>query len=320
MRSKLMAFIFLFVIAPSLPVLAQQEKLGKVKFPTSCDPKVQAEFERGVAMLHSYWFIQARKTFEAVVQQDPGCAIAYWGIAMDLLGNTLVAPPPPKSAQTAWEALEKARAVGAKTERERAWIEALGAYYRDHDKVPVDARLLAYTKAMEQLTQRYPDDPEAWTYYALTLQASAPKADKTYANQLKAAAILEKQLEKDSQHPGVAHYLIHAYDYPPLAQKGLPAARRYADLAPAASHARHMPSHIYSMLGLWEDSIASNKFSMEIQPDYYHAADFWVYAHLQLSQDAKARALIDQSTKTADTGTRVVTIVNFTALAAMPAR
>src|SRR5438093_4865765 len=192
MRSKLASFVLLFAVALPLPVLGQQEKLGKVNFPTSCDPKVQADFERGVAMLHSYWFIQARKTFEAVVQQDPNCVMAYWGIAMDLLGNSLVGPPPQKSAQTAWEALEKARAVGTKTARERDWIEALSAYYRDHDKVPVDARLLAYTKAMEQLTQRYPDDAEAWTYYALTLQASAPRSDTTYANQLKAAAILEK--------------------------------------------------------------------------------------------------------------------------------
>jgi len=319
MKSKLTTFVLLFAIALPLPALAQ-EKLGKVTFPTSCDPKVQAQFERGVAMLHSYWFIQARKTFESVLQQDPNCAMAHWGIAVDLLGNTLVGPPPLKSLQAASAALEKARAIGAKTQRERDWIEALSAYYRDHDKVPVDARLLAYTKAMEQMTQRYPDDYEAWVFYALTLQASAPKTDKTYANQLKAAAILEKQLQQDPQHPGVAHYLIHAYDYPPLADKGLVAARRYAGIAPAASHARHMPSHIYSMVGLWEDSIASNRFALEIQPDYYHASDFMVYAHLQLAQDVKARAMIEQATKTADTGTRVVTIVNFTALAAMPAR
>jgi tetratricopeptide (TPR) repeat protein len=320
MRSKLTTFVLLLALALPLPALAQQEKLGKVSFPTSCDPKVQAQFERGVAMLHSYWFIQARKTFESVLQQDPNCAMAHWGIAIDLLGNTLVGPPPPKNLQAGWQALEKARAIGAKTQRERDWIEALSAYYRDHDKVPLDARLAAYTKAMEQITQRYPDDFEAWVFYALTLQASASKADKTYANQLKSAAILEKLLKQDPQHPGVAHFLIHAYDYPPLADKGLAAARRYAGLAPAASHARHMPSHIYSMVGLWEDSIASNRFALEIQPDYYHAADFMVYAHMQLAQDAKARAMIDQATKTADTGTRVVTIVNFTALAALPAR
>jgi tetratricopeptide (TPR) repeat protein len=320
MKSKLTAFVLLFATVLLMPALAQEDKLGKVSFPTSCDPKVQAQFERGVAMLHSYWFINARKTFEAVLQQDPNCAIAYWGIAMDMLGNSLVGPPPSKTLQLAWDALEKARSVGAKTQRERDWIEALSAYYRDHDKVPLDARLLAYTKAMEQMTQRYPDDSETWTYYALTLQASASKSDKSYSNQLKAAAILEKQLQQNPQHPGVAHYLIHAYDYPPLANKGLPAARRYAGIAPAASHARHMPSHIYSMVGLWDDSIASNHSALEIQPDYYHASDFTVYAHLQLAQDAKAKATMEQALKTADTGTRVVTIVNFTATAAMPAR
>ena len=297
-----------------------QEKLGKVTFTTSCDPKVQAQFERGVAMLHSYWFIQARKTFEAVLQQDPNCAMAYWGIAVDLLGNTLVGPPPAKSAQAAWQALEKARAINPKTQRERDWIDALSAYYRDHEKIPVDLRLAAYSKAMEQLTQRYPNDFEAWVFYAVTLQASAPKDDKSYGNQLKSAAILEKLLQKDPQHPGVAHFLIHAYDYPPLAEKGLQAARRYAGIAPAASHARHMPSHIYSMVGLWEESIAANRFALDIQPDYYHAADFTVYAHLQLGQDVRAKTLMEQASKTADTGTRVVTIVNFTALAAMPAR
>ena len=318
MTLALLGVIGVIALPPS--ALAQQDKLGKVTFPTSCDPSVQPQFERGVAMLHSYWFIQARKTFEAVLQQDPNCAMAYWGIAVDLLGNTLSSPPPPKNLQMAWEALEKAQAVGAKTPRERDWIDALSAYYRDHEKVPVGDRLLAYTKAMEQMTQRYPDDFEAWVFYALTLQASAPKADKTYANQLKSAAILERLLQQDPEHPGVAHFLIHAYDYPPLAEKGLPAARRYSGLAPAAPHARHMPSHIYSMVGLWEDSIASNRFALEIQPDYYHASDFMVYAHLQLAQDAKAKAMMEQAAGTKDTGTRVVGIATINALAAMPAR
>src|SRR5919199_3665924 len=295
------------------------ENLGKVTFPTSCDPKVQAEFERGVAMLHSYWFNYARRTFEGVLQQDPNCAMAYWGIALDLLGNTLVGPPPRADAQAAWEALEKARAM-PKTDRERDWIEALSTYFRDHDKVPVDVRLTAYNKAMEQMTQRYPDDYEAHVFYALTLQASAPKADVTYANQIKSAAILEKLYEQNPQHPGVTHFLIHAYDYHPLAQKGIPAARRYAGIAPAVPHARHMPSHIYSMVGLWEESVASNASAIEIQPDYYHASDFTVYAHLQLAQDAKAKAMIEQSLATPDRGDRPVTFVNFTARAAMPAR
>jgi tetratricopeptide (TPR) repeat protein len=317
----LMIAASLITVALTGSALGQQdEKLGKVSFPTSCDPKLQAEFERGVAMLHSYWFNYARKTFEGVLQNDPGCAMAYWGIAMDLLGNTLVGPPLRADAQKAWEALEKARAIGAKTQRERDWIEALSAYFRDHDKVAVDARLIAYNAAMEQMTQRYPDDYEARVFYALTLQASAPKGDTTYANQLKSAAMLEELYEQNPQHPGVTHYLIHAYDYPALADKGIAAARRYAGIAPAVPHARHMPSHIYSMVGLWEESIASNASALEIQPDYYHASDFSVYAHLQLAQDAKARAMIDKALTTPDRGDRPITLVNFTAKAALPAR
>jgi tetratricopeptide (TPR) repeat protein len=291
-----------------------------VTFPTSCDPKVQAQFERGVAMIHSFWFLKARGTFEEVLQQDPNCAMAYWGVAMDYLGNTLVAPPQRADAEAAKVALVKAQEVGAQTQHERDWIDALSAYFRDHDKVPVDVRLAAYNSAMEQLTLRYPDDFEAKVFYSLALQASAPKADLTYANQLKAAGILEKLYEQNPQHPGVTHYLIHAYDYAPLAEKGIAAANRYASIAPAAPHARHMPSHIYSMVGMWEESIASNASSLEIQADYYHAADFSVYAFLQLAQDAKAKAMIDKSLATADRGDRPITMVNFTAKAAMPAR
>jgi tetratricopeptide (TPR) repeat protein len=217
-------------------------------------------------------------------------------------------------------ALEKARAVGAKTERERDWIEALSAYYRDHDKTPVNARLAAYKNAMEQLVQRYPDDYEAQVFYALTLQAAASHADTNYSDQLKSAAILEKLYDRNPQHPGVTHFLIHAYDFAPIADKGIPAARRYAGIAPAVPHARHMPSHIYSMVGLWEESIASNASSIEIQPDYYHAADFSVYALLQLAQDAKAKALTEKSLTTADRGDRPINFVNFTAKNAMPAR
>jgi tetratricopeptide (TPR) repeat protein len=281
-----------------------EEKLGTLSFPTSCDPKVQAEFERGVAMIHSYWFLVARKVFEGVIQQDPTCAIAYWGIAMDQLGNSLVGPPPRAQAEAAWAALEKAREIGAKTERERGWIDALRAYYRDHDKVDVDTRLRAYNKAMEGMAQRYPDDYEVQVVYAITLQASASKTDLTYANQLKSVAILEKLFEQNPQHPGVSHFIIHAYDFPPLADRGIAAAKRYGGIAPAVPHARHMPSHIYSMVGMWEESIASNTSALEIQPDYYHAADFTVYAHLQLAQDAKAKALIDKALTTQPRGDR----------------
>jgi len=321
MKPKYLILVTGITAALSCGALGQQdEKLGKLSFPTSCDPKVQAEFERGVAMIHSYWFLIARRTFEGVLRQDPTCAMAYWGIAVDLLNNSLAVVPPRADAEAAWAALEKAREIGAKTQRERDWIEALTAYYRDYDKTPVNARLVAYNNAMAQLTQRYPDDYEAKVFYALTLQASASPADTTYANQTKSAAILEKLYEENPQHPGVTHFLIHAYDYHPLAERGIPAARRYASIAPAVPHARHMPSHIYSMVGLWEESIASNASAIEIQPDYFHAADFSVYAHLQLAQDAKAKALTDKSLATADRGDRPITFVNFTAKNAMVAR
>src|SRR5438067_7240194 len=242
--------------------------------------------------------------------------MAYWGLAINHLGNSLAAAPPPKDASAASDALDRARALGARTPRERDWLEAIGAYYRDYETVPLNTRLAAYTKAMEQMTQRYPDDFEAWTYYALTLQASAPKNDKTYANQLKSAEILERLFKQNPDHPGVAHYLVHAYDYPPLADKGIKIAVAYGRIAPAAPHARHMPSHIYSMVGMWEDSIASNRSALEIQPDYHHATDFIVYAHLQLAQDAKAKALVDviAALPRGEYGF----LANFTAVAVLP--
>jgi tetratricopeptide (TPR) repeat protein len=323
MKRLLVALLPLVLTAPC-PASAQHDahKLGAVSFPTSCDAKVQAQFESGLAMLHSYWFGQARKTFEAVLQQDPSCAMAYWGIALDLLGNTLVAPPTRANAQSAWDALEKGRAIGAKTQRERDWIEALSAYFKDHDKVPVDVRLRAYDQAMAKLTERYPDDFEAWVFYALTLQASAAPSDRTYSNQLKSAAILEKLVKQNPDHPGAVHFLIHAYDYPSLAEKGLPAAKRYADIAPAAPHARHMPSHIYSMVGMWEESVASNLSSIEVAPTYVHAYDFIVYAHMQLAQDAKAKAAAEKAAAAARSGASIPgsALGAHTALASMPAR
>ena len=320
MDLRLASAVFLAVTTCSGPVLAQHEhELGKVTFPTSCNPVVQAEFERGVAMLHSYWFNYAGKTFRGVLERDPTCAMAYWGVALDLLGNTLGAPPSPQAAGEAWKALEQARQL-ATTARERDWLEAIRAYYRDHDRVAVDARLSSYTSAMAQLAEQYPDDFEAQVFYALTLQASAPKQDLSYTNQMKSAALLEQLYTKNPQHPGITHYLIHAYDFAPFADKGLAAARRYAAIAPAVPHARHMPAHIYSMVGLWEDSIASNLSALEVQPDYYHAADFAVYAYLQLAQDAKAAALIEQALNTPERGDRPATLVNFTSRAAMPAR
>ena len=302
------------------PARAQHHELGKVSFPTSCSAAVQAEFETGVAMLHSYWFNYAGKTFRAVLEKDPTCAMAYWGVALDLLGNTLSSPPPAQAAREAWQLLEKARGVTVKTERERLWLDAIRAYFRGYETVPVEQRLVAYNSAMQQLAERFPQDFESQVYYALTLQASAPKGDVTYANQYKSAAMLEKLYAQQPQHPGITHYLIHAYDFAPFADKGIPAARRYASIAPAVPHARHMPAHIYSMVGLWQDSITSNLSALEIQPDYYHAADFTVYAHLQLGQDDSAAKMIAKALATPERGDRPPSMANFTAKAAMPAR
>jgi tetratricopeptide (TPR) repeat protein len=307
-------------LSVSSSAIAQHHELGKVTFPTSCSAAVQADFETGVAMLHSYWFNYAGKQFRAVLDKDPACAMAYWGIALDLLGNTLSSPPPAQNARAAWELLEKARGVAVKTERERLWLDAIRAYFRNHETVPVEQRLTAYNDAMRQLADRFPEDFEAQVYYALTLQASAPKSDMTYANQYKSAAMLERLYTQQPQHPGITHYLIHAYDFAPFADQGIPAARRYASIAPAVPHARHMPAHIYSMVGLWQDSITSNLSALEIQPDYYHAADFTVYAHLQLGQDAAAAKMIEQALATPERGDRPPSLANYTAKTAMPAR
>src|SRR5947207_13645336 len=321
MKSKLMMYAASLLMMLTGNAIAQQdERLGNLSFLASCDPKVQAKFERGVAMIHSYWFLIARRVFEGVLQQDPSCAIAYWGIAMDQLGNSLVGPPPRAQADTAWAALEKAHEIGAKTERERGWIDALRAYFRDHDKIDVDTRLRAYNNAMEDMARRYPDDYEVQVVYALTLQASASKTDLTYSNQLKSVAILEKLFEQNPQHPGVWPFIIHAYDFPPLAERGIAAAKRYGGIAPAVPHARHMPSHIYSMVGMWEESLASNASALEIQPDYYHAADFSVYAHLQLAQDSKAKSLIEKAIATPPRGDRPGGFGNFVAKALMETR
>ena len=237
-----------------LPAFGQTDdsKLGKVHFETSCTPEAQKLFDRGMLYQHSFWYRASQKTFDEVLKVDPQCAIAYWGIALSLLWNPHVAPPTKNLAEGS-AALEKAKSVGAKTAREGDYLAALGAMYADYDKVDHRARMLAYAKAMEQLAARYPSDDEAQIYYALALNTSAPPDDKTYANQLKGAAILEPIAKRQPQHPGVAHYLIHLYDYPPIADKGIEAARRYARIAPAAAHALHMPSHIFTRVGYWQE-------------------------------------------------------------------
>ena len=302
---------------------AAPEALGKVHFQTSCKPDAQQLFDQAMLYQHSFWYRASQKAFEDALKADPECAITYWGIALSLLYNPHVAPPVKNLAEGA-AALEKGKALGANTQRERDYIDALGAMYADYDKVDHRTRVLAYLKAMEQLAQRYPDDDEAQIYYALALNVAASPADKTYANQLKGAAILEKIWTRQPEHPGIAHYLIHLYDTPALAEKGLAAARRYAKVAPAAAHAQHMPSHIFTRLGYWQESIASNIESGRVAKeagdfhDQLHSMDYLVYAYLQLGQDGKAKTVIDDMTKV--TGFTETFLPAPYALAVSPAR
>ena len=307
------------------PALAQanDEKLGKVHFETSCNAEAQKHFDRAMLYQHSFWYRASQMAFEDTLKADPECGIAYWGIALSLLLNPHV-PTPPKNLADGAAAIGKARSIGAKTQRERDYVDALAAMYTDFEKTPHLARSQAYAKAMEQVAQRYPNDDEAQIHYALALNTSASPQDKTYANQLKGAAILEPIFERQPQHPGVAHYLIHLYDYPPIAEKGLKAARLYAKIAPDAAHAQHMPSHIFTRVGYWQESIDSNEVSQRVAhqaADYHdqlHAMDYQVYAYLQLGQDAKAKTVMDNMTRV--TGFTETFLPGPYALAVSPAR
>ena len=279
----------------------EQKPLGSVHFETSCKPAAQKLFDRAMLYQHSFWYSASRRTFEEVLKADSQCGMAYWGIALSLLYNPH-APPPPDNLPLGLEAVQKGKTVGAKTQRERDYIDAIAAMYVDYDKLDHRTRVQNYLKAEEKLAQRYPKDDEAQIAYAITLNVAASPTDKTYANQLKGAALLEPIFKRQPNHPGVAHYLIHLYDYPPIAEKGLNAAKRYAKIAAAAPHAQHMPSHIFTRVGLWNESITSNKESARIAKldgetqDQAHGMDYLVYAYLQLAQDKKARAVIDELT------------------------
>src|SRR5262245_2850912 len=271
------------------------EKIGKVDFPVSCSPEAQAQFNRAVAMLHSFWFPQAPKAFAAVSEIDPDCAMAHWGIAISQRANPLVGPPDAGALKRGLASVEKARAIGAKNQRKRDYIAAIELLYKDSDTLDHHTRVLAYERAMEQLYLAYSQDIEAAIFYALALNEAIDYEDKTYARQFKAARILEKAYAKQPEHPGVLHYLIHSYDFPPLAARGLPTAKRYASVASAAPHALHMPSHIFSMVGMWQESIKSNREALGVAKNYVHAMDFMVYAHLQLAQDGEAKRLVEES-------------------------
>lgn len=278
------------------------EKLGSVSFPTSCAPAVQKQFQRGVAMMHSFWYEEAEWTFNDVAKTDPGCAMAQWGLAMSYFHPIWDTRGPDAAIlKKGAEAVEKAKALSAKTERERDYVAAIDAFYKDSEKLDHRTRVLAYESAMERVYTRYPDDREAAAFYSLSLlgSAAASPVDKTLARQRKAGEIAEKVFAAEPNHPGAPHYVIHAYDYPPLAEKALPAARAYAKIAPDAPHALHMPSHIFTRLGLWQESIESNIASataarkVGMVGEGLHASDYLVYAYLQTGQDEQAKKVLD---------------------------
>lgn len=330
-RSFLRCVPFLIVLTSNVAVWGAQpsstapepgdlRSAGKVEFPVSCAPAVQPEFARGVALLHSFFYEEARRIFTSVAEQDPKCAMAQWGIAMSWW-HPIWTPPTPDEMTAGKAAIDKARAMTAGTERERGFIAALGTYYDTPESRPTGPvgqschgpvgprdRVIAYEKAMKKLRDKYPDDVEAQTFYALAKLAVgyATPNDTALSNQLEAAGILEKLWKKNPKHPGVVHYLIHSYDYSTLAERGLPAARVYASIAPWVHHALHMPSHIFTRLGMWNESIVANQAAADAARAYaamrqrdateaeeLHALDYMAYSYLQGAQDSKAKEIVD---------------------------
>ena len=282
---------------------------GEVNFQISCGPAVQETFKEAVWTLHSFWYPEALKGFTAVTEAEPGCAMGYWGIAMSHW-YPLWFPPSPAALKAGAEAVEKAVAAGPKTEREKDYIAAIAAFYRDSDKLDHQTRAVAYEKAMEQVYLRYPEDREAAVFYGLALNASALPTDKTYANKRKAAEILNKVWAEQPNHPGVVHYLIHSDDSPEFAAAGLDAAICYSKIAPEVPHALHMPSHIFTRLGMWQQSIDSNRAAhaaavayvrKTLGPESFdsetvHTMDYLEYAYLQTAQDRGAKEVVDELT------------------------
>jgi tetratricopeptide (TPR) repeat protein len=295
--------------------------LGAVHFPVACNPAAQEAFDRGVLLQHSFWFEAAGEAFRAARRADPGCTLTHWGEALSLLTNPF-SQPTAVNLRQGRALLEEAKRLGARDTREAAYVEALSLAFAGDDMGQHRARLGAYRDAMAQLHRSHPDDPEAAIQYALALGVAASPADKTYADQLRGSEILEAEWRRQPDHPGVVHYLIHLYDYPPLADRGVRAAERYADLAAEAPHALHMPSHIFTRVGRWESSIATNRRAAERavaagDPEQeFHASDYMVYAYLQTGQDQAARRVMDGA------GRAVGPIRNAHAFgfAAMPAR
>ncbi|MGH7655218.1 MAG: hypothetical protein ACREN6_11200, partial [Gemmatimonadaceae bacterium] len=277
-----------------------REKLGSVHFATSCNSAAQPQFDRAIALLHSFEFAQAIDAFSAALHADPSCAIAEWGIALSRWSNPMApGSKPAAQMQLARLALDRAYVIGPKTDRERGYIDAVAKLYADFEHTPQVARVGAYRDAMGELSAKFPRDTEAKIFYAIALTAASSPTDKTYAGQLKAAAILEPLFKAEPDHPGLAHYLIHTYDVPPLASRAIVAAERYAKIAPSAPHALHMPSHTFTRVGRWQESIDANiastaaaRSSGEVG-EQLHATDYLMYAYLQTAQDVAARRIMD---------------------------
>lgn len=284
-------------------------KIGKVNFVVSCSPHARSQFNEAVAWLHSFEYGESERVFEGTAKTDPQCAMAQWGIAMSQY-HQLWAPPSRAELEKGARAVQKAKTLGAKTQRERDYIHAIAAFYDDWERSNHPARAARYELAMEQVYKRYPRDLEAGVFYALALNANALAStpmDKSYAKQKQAAVLLNRVLRLEPNHPGVTHYLIHSYDYPALASLALPAARSYARIAPSSAHALHMPSHIFTRLGLWSEDIATNIKSENAAKDYarrsnlagtwdeqLHAMDYLAYAYLQQARDREARGVLHE--------------------------
>ena len=317
----------LLALATTPPSRAQAPagaaKLGKVTFPVSCNAAAQKEFETSMAYYHSFDGVQVKASLDRVLQADPSCGMAHWGHALALLDNPFVWPAnlPPKVLADGQAQIDAARAAGLKTQRERDYVDALAVFFKDADKLNHRTRATALEAAMQAVALKYPEDTEATVLHSLVLSATFDPADKKYTNQLKAAKTLEPIFAKQPQHPGVAHYLIHSYDYPPIAGQGLDAARRYASIAPDAAHAQHMPSHIFTRVGYWKDSVESNRQSARVDRDRTsqssHAYDYMVYAQLQLGQDKAASEVLTHSVGVAN---KVDNFAAAYAYGAMPAR
>ena len=310
---------------------ASADEVGSasVDFRTSCAPAVRADFNRAVAFLHSFWFAQAIAAFNRVLAADPTCALAHWGIALSEWGNPFAGLRAPQQIELGRAAIVKAQATGSPTARERAYIDAAASLFTDGAAATHRERTSAYARGMEAVSRAYPDDMEARIFYALALTQTAQASDKTYAAQLAAAGILEPLFKQHPSHPGLAHYIIHAYDHPPLAAKALDAARRYAALAPAVPHALHMPSHTFTRVGLWKESIETNRKSAEAASksstpgEELHALDYQAYAYLQIAQDQGARRVLDRAlalTQGADAIAVGAAGAGAFAVAAIPAR